>query len=111
MTPMERDRTGRLVGRDLELDTFDRLLARLGEGFGGELVLVTGEPGIRQSSLLAEIAHRAERSGLRVLRGGCWEGGAPSYWPWRQILRSLGDQDLQPAGGPVARLLHGTRGP
>src|SRR4051794_41975844 len=100
MTPMDRDRTGRLVGRDLELDTFDRLLARLGEGFGGELVLVTGEPGIGKSSLLAEIAHRAERSGLRVLRGGCSAGEGPSPGPGGEILRSVAGPAPRPAGAP-----------
>ena len=70
---------------------FDRLLAGLGDGVGGDLVLVTGEPGIGKSSLLAEVGRRAEQAGVDALRGGCWEDEAPSYWPWRQVLRGLRD--------------------
>ena len=96
---MDRDLAGRLVGRGLELGTFDRLLAGLGDGVGGDLVLVTGEPGIGKSSVLAEVGRRAEQAGVDALRGGCWEDEAPSYWPWRQVLRGLRDLgDLDDVG-------------
>ena len=48
----------------------------------GQLLLVTGEPGIGKSALLAEVAGRAANRGARILRGQCWEGGGtPPYWP------------------------------
>lgn len=111
---MERDRAGRLVGRGHELATFDRLLAGLGEGVGGELVFLSGEPGIGKSSLLAEIGRRAAHAGIGVLRGGCLEDETPSYWPWRQVLRGL--RDLGDLGGrlelgPAGRLLAGDQAP
>ncbi len=103
---MDRDLAGRLVGRGLELGTFDRLLAGLVDGVGGDLVLVTGEPGIGKSSLLAEVGRRAEQAGVDALRGGCSEDEAPSYWPWRQVLRGL--RDLDDVG--VGRLEEGLAG-
>ncbi len=111
---MEGTRAGRLVGRSVELAVLDRLLADLAEGVGGELVLVTGEPGIGKSSLLAELSRRAAHSGLWVVRGGCLEDEAPSYWPWRQVLRrlrELGDLGDQLEEGAAGRLLNGNRAP
>src|SRR5689334_19955511 len=102
---MERHRAGRLVGRDLELDTFDRLLVDLTDGRGGQLVLVTGEPGIGKSSILDEVGRRADQVGLGVLRAGCWEGEAPSYWPWHQLLRDLRDLGGLPESGPAVQML------
>jgi tetratricopeptide (TPR) repeat protein len=55
----------------------------------GHVFLVGGEPGIGKSRLADEAAEIATRQGLRVVWGRCWEaGGAPSYWPWVQALRS-----------------------
>jgi predicted ATPase len=70
---------------------------------GGVLFLV-GEPGIGKSRLASEAAERATARGFRVVWGRCWEGaGAPTFWPWIQMLRALarsGD-----ALGALARLL------
>ena len=52
-----------------------------------------------------------EQRGARVVWGRCWEaGGAPAYWPWVQVLRSLlhdrDNVDLRSFGGPgVSSLL------
>jgi tetratricopeptide (TPR) repeat protein len=107
---MERHRAGRLVGRDLELGTVDRLLANLADGHGGQLVLVTGEPGIGKSSLLDEVGRRADHAGCGVLRAGCWEGEAPSYWLWQQLLRDLRDLGGLPESGPSVGLLEDAGG-
>ena len=91
----------RLVGRDQAQQTLSAALARARSG-SGQLVLVSGEPGIGKSSLLAWLAARV--AGGTVLRGFCWEGpGAPPYWPWTQVLRATG----LPASelGEAARLL------
>jgi tetratricopeptide (TPR) repeat protein len=86
---MSTDTAGRLVGRDAALATTGAGLAAAVEGAGG-LLLVSGEPGIGKSALLAEQARRASASGVRVLRGVCWAGaGAPPYWLWTQVLRGL----------------------
>ncbi|MFZ0678883.1 ATP-binding protein [Candidatus Binatus sp.] len=56
----------------------------------GRLFLISGEPGIGKTWLADEIARRAAERGMRVAWGRCWEGGgAPAYWPWVQVLRSL----------------------
>jgi predicted ATPase len=70
----------------------------------GQLLLVTGEPGIGKSALLTEVARRGAQRGARVLRGVCWRGdGAPPYWPWTQVLRGV---ELDDAGyGEAGRLL------
>jgi len=56
----------------------------------GSVWLVAGEPGIGKTRLVEEVAAIAEQRQLGVHWGRCWEeGGAPAYWPWIQILRSL----------------------
>ncbi len=56
----------------------------------GALCLVSGEPGIGKSRLLSEFAAELERAQTTVHWGLAWEaGGAPPYWPWIQLLRSV----------------------
>lgn len=92
-----------LVGRDRELESVDLALAAMSTRRGGVLFLV-GEPGIGKSRLATEAAERATAQGFRVVWGRCWEGaGAPTFWPWIQVLRTLarnGD-----SLGELARLL------
>lgn len=65
------------------------MLARAAAGQGG-VALVTGEPGIGKTRLLEELAARAAASGCAVAWGRAWElGGAPTYWPWIELLRGL----------------------
>jgi tetratricopeptide (TPR) repeat protein len=55
----------------------------------GSLALISGEPGIGKTRLAQETAGYAAGAGMRTLWGACWPGeGAPSFWPWIQILRS-----------------------
>ena len=54
-------------------------------------MLVTGDPGIGKTELARVFARRARGDGALVLWGGAWEdGGAPTFWPWAQILRNYG---------------------
>lgn len=77
-----------LHGRDADLEVLDETLAAARAGRGRAL-FVTGEAGIGKSTLLAEARARA---GALVLSGAAWEsGGAPSYWPWIQVLRDAAD--------------------
>ena len=81
-------RLGVFVGRQHELDELKAGLAEALIGRGG-LFLLEGEPGIGKTRLADEFAARAQGEGALVLWGRCWEGGgAPSYWPWVQVVRS-----------------------
>ena len=87
------------VGRERELRELTAALdaARSGRG---SIALIGGEPGIGKTRLASELADLAADRGLPTVWGRCPEGGAPPYWPWTQILRTLGI-----AGDEVAPLL------
>ena len=77
------------VGRAAELDVLGAALGRAESG-DGALVLVGGEPGIGKSSLIDRFAADARRRHARVVWGQCWEaGGAPAYWPFVQVIRTI----------------------
>lgn len=76
------------VGRAHALAELDAALDAA-RGGRGSLVLVTGDPGIGKTRLVAEMAGHARTRGMLVLWGTCWEGGGvPAYWPWAQVLRA-----------------------
>lgn len=78
-----------IVGRAGELAAIRAALGRLEAGSGTALFL-TGEAGIGKSTLARSAANAAADRGLPVFWGFAWEsGGAPAYWPWTQLLRSL----------------------
>jgi hypothetical protein len=84
-----RSQQRELVGRAAELERLAAALADLESG-GGGCVLIAGEPGIGKSSLARSLADRAAEASLPVAWGYAWEaGGAPAYWPWTQLFRSL----------------------
>jgi len=57
-----------LVGREMELERLDGLLARAAAG-QPQLAVVAGEPGIGKTRLLAELSARAAERGDLVLKG------------------------------------------
>ncbi|WP_276518542.1 ATP-binding protein [Crossiella equi] len=72
------------VGRAEELAVLCRVLAG-----GTGLVLVEGEAGAGKTRLLEELAAHAGQQEVLVLWGRSVEdGGAPSLWPWTQVLRA-----------------------
>jgi two-component system sensor kinase len=77
------------VGRAEQLAALDAQLQRTREGQGG-LVLVEAESGVGKTRLLAEVAQRAARQGLWVLRG--------------QGLDQVGQRPFQALAGAVAAL-------
>jgi DNA-binding SARP family transcriptional activator len=97
---------GGLVGRNYELRILRRAYDALQKGKGG-LVLVSGEPGIGKTRLVEELAGWVTGGGHCVAWGRCEEGdGAPSFWPWVQVIRSLlkatDDEVLRNTVGPTA---------
>jgi tetratricopeptide (TPR) repeat protein len=77
------------VGRERELAELRGGLDNALDG-RGRLFLVVGEPGIGKTRLAEEVAASAQARAALVLWGRCWEGGgAPVYWPWVQIVRTL----------------------
>ena len=78
-----------LVGRAAETAALTRLWGAALEGRGGT-VLLRGEAGIGKSELARQVAITARAAGAMCLWGaGAEEGGAPAYWVWRQVLRTL----------------------
>src|SRR5258706_16255171 len=77
------------VGRRPELDVVTSGLRAAADGVG-QVVLISGEPGIGKTRLAQEIAAAADRP-------TCWsravqDDGSPPYWPFRQVLRTLVDR-------------------
>jgi tetratricopeptide (TPR) repeat protein len=77
------------VGRSADLLTVEARLDLARSGRGG-LILVSGEAGIGKTTFAAQCAARAGDLGFQVAWGRCWEdGGAPSFWPWSQVVSVL----------------------
>jgi tetratricopeptide (TPR) repeat protein len=80
-----------IVGRTRELEVFRAAFDRMVVG-RRQLVLIAGEPGIGKTCCAEALADMAQDRGALVLWGRCSEdAGAPSYWPWVQILRAYID--------------------
>ncbi|MGZ8632276.1 MAG: AAA family ATPase, partial [Solirubrobacteraceae bacterium] len=78
-----------LLGRTRELADLEATLEESSSGHGG-LVLLTGEPGIGKTRLATALGERAAAEGHRVAWARGWDGGgAPAFWPWVQIVRSV----------------------
>ncbi|MBW2386467.1 MAG: protein kinase, partial [Deltaproteobacteria bacterium] len=87
--PLDRLASGVFVGREEQLATLHRGLEDALSGKGSVLLLV-GEPGIGKTRTSEELTTYARMRGAQVLWGRCYEGeGAPSYWPWLQIVRAF----------------------
>ncbi len=72
----------------------------------GQVLVLSGEPGIGKSRTLEEAERFAAGSGARFVVGWCAEGaGAPPYWPWVQVLRDLTRADGVELLGELEKLL------
>src|SRR5207253_3013518 len=90
-----------MVGRRRELEWLREWLDAARHGTG-RLVLCVGEPGIGKTRLAQELAGVALAGGTAVAWGRCGEAeGAPAFWPWRQVLRSLGVEPDTVFGGDI----------
>ncbi|HEX4363058.1 MAG TPA: AAA family ATPase [Solirubrobacteraceae bacterium] len=77
------------MGRARELARLERALDGALDG-RGELFLLTGDAGIGKTALAREFVEHASERGAAWAWGSCWDGGgAPAYWPWVQVARTL----------------------
>src|SRR6185503_7834465 len=77
----------------------ERLVADAAAGAHRQALLVTGEPGIGKTRLLAALEDEVRQRGGRVLRGRAFETeGVRAYGAWIDALRS------QPLGEAAAGL-------
>jgi tetratricopeptide (TPR) repeat protein len=82
------------VGRAAELSD---LRTGMREAIDGrtQLFLLVGEPGIGKTRIASEISAEARENGFSTVWAACCDGvGAPSYWPFLQIIRTL-DEDSE----------------
>jgi DNA-binding SARP family transcriptional activator len=75
-----------MVARDAELAQVTDAFNRVAAGEGREVVLVSGEPGIGKTTLVAESARKAFASGACVLLGHCDEDLRVPYAPFAEAL-------------------------
>lgn len=75
---------GRVAEREVLTDALKR--ARTGERRG---VLISGEPGLGKSTLVAAFANEASSEGVTVVYGRCDEDLRISYQPWIEALSDL----------------------
>ena len=77
------------IGRDHVLSELTALIDVACDGTGQSIVL-QGDAGIGKTTLLHEVSEHARARGVLVLAAHCQDAaGAPSFWPWQQILRPL----------------------
>lgn len=97
-----------LVGRGAELARLRSAVDGLQNGRGA-VVLVSGEAGIGKTRLLEATLSEAADRGMLAALGRCYEdGGAPAFWPFVEIARSLRASvaaDLAPALDELLGLL------
>jgi DNA-binding CsgD family transcriptional regulator len=89
-----------LIGREAEMAVLTDSLAATLDGLP-RVVVCEGEAGIGKTRLAQELLGVAERRGLLWAWGSAAEtSGAPPFWPWCQVLRTLARRvDLEALAG------------
>jgi len=87
-------RCPRLVGRAVEFERLNALLAKAEQG-RGSLVFISGDPGIGKTRLVSDFLHLAKRKRHPRAIGYCMEHARSSLAPLSDIIWSISDQ--QPA--------------
>lgn len=96
--PLDRGLVGRASAMSALRAACDKAIAG-----GVRVVGLAGEAGIGKTRCAEELATYAGGRGCVVAWGACEEDeGAPAYWPWRRVLRELGDVTGELLSAPVA---------
>ncbi|MDA1279588.1 MAG: DUF2791 family P-loop domain-containing protein [Chloroflexi bacterium] len=78
-----------MVGRTDELEMLNEALERTLNG-SGQVVAISGEPGIGKTLLLSHLKQEALRQGFEVVSTTSTSlPGSPPLWPWREDLSQL----------------------
>jgi class 3 adenylate cyclase/tetratricopeptide (TPR) repeat protein/type II secretory pathway predicted ATPase ExeA len=87
LTPLSQLVRGQLVGRGNEAGQLREHWAQAQQA-RGQLVLVSGEPGVGKTRLAQDLLAHAQESGATLLRGGCYEYEATTpYLPFVEAIR------------------------
>ena len=86
-TPLSQLVRGQLVGRSREAGQLQEYWANAQQA-RGQLVLLSGEPGVGKTRLAQDLVAHAQKSGATLLRGGCYEYEATTpYLPFVEAFR------------------------
>lgn len=96
LSVLDRIVRGRLVGRKNELLEAQNLWRKVQSG-SGQVLLVSGEPGIGKTRLVKEIATLAEVSGGKVFQAASYQEGSAPYEMISQVIRA----SLSPNSIPI----------
>jgi DNA-binding CsgD family transcriptional regulator len=83
---LDRIISGHWVGRVGEMNEATTLLRRAVSG-QGQVLLISGEPGVGKTRFVRELISAANLPGASVLMGECYAEGGPPYAPLAQMLR------------------------
>jgi class 3 adenylate cyclase len=85
--PLQRLVRGRLIGREVERQQLRQRWSEAQQA-RGQLVLLSGEPGVGKSRLAIDLVEHARQGGATVLAGGCYEFEATTpYLPFVEAFR------------------------
>ncbi len=94
---LDRMVRGRLVGRERELADAQQIWQRAAAG-EGQVLLISGEPGIGKTRFARELMAQARFNGAQVLLGECYAEGSAPYAPLAQVIQA--SQDPSGFGNP-----------
>ncbi|TAK14706.1 MAG: hypothetical protein EPO32_00855 [Anaerolineae bacterium] len=86
VSELERIVRGRIIGREDEMREARQLWGRVAEG-QGQLLLISGEPGVGKTRFTREVITHAEVAGALVLQGASYAEGGMPYSAFRAVLR------------------------
>ena len=105
--PLQRLVRGRLVGRERELAEAQTLWQQASAA-QGQILLISGEPGIGKTRLVRELTTLAKASGGRALTGAAYPEASAPYAPFAQIVQQAlraGPDGLTLPGFVMAEML------